>query len=186
MSIPVHPQAAVSFRQILISHSHRYPLWDVTDLYKLIYQAAMGAEHAVSDEAGARKWLLDEISHMGFGPEEPLLDSISPNGAVVRVHLRPFVQTKRNVETILTAFLQTALAFHGSTRQLESYGKIAIQIAKEGVFPFSAGAVAVFMEQQKEEGFPAIHHSLSFVTEYHPAYRVVARDFLPADLICMP
>ena len=40
------------------------------DLYKLIYQAAMvGAEHAVSDEAVARKGLLEEIRNLGSGIE---------------------------------------------------------------------------------------------------------------------
>jgi hypothetical protein len=146
----------------------------------------MGAEHAVSDEAGARKWLLDEFSHLGPGPEEPLIDTISPDGAMVRVHLRPFVQTKRNIEQLLTAFLQTACKFHGSTQQLESCGRNAALIAIEGVFPFSAGEVTAYMEQMRKKRFPTVHHSLAFKTEYHPAYRLVARDFLPTDIILVP
>jgi hypothetical protein len=96
------------------------------DLYKLIYQAAMGPEHAVSDEAGARKWLLEEIRNLGSGPEEPLVDSISPDGGVVRVHLRPFVRAKADVEQLLDAFLYTAHEFHGSTQRLETYSKDAV------------------------------------------------------------
>lgn len=153
------------------------------DLYKLIYQAAMGAEHAVSDEAGARRWLREEIHNLRSGPEEPLVDIISPDGAVVRVHLRPFVQARRDVEQLLDAFLHTASEFHGSVQRLESYGRSAARKAAEGVFPFSADEVAAYVGRMKENGFPAVHHSPSFEAEYRPAYRVVARDFLPADLI---
>ena len=174
-----------ALRHTLIAHSNRYPRWSVADLYKLIYQAAMGAEHAVANEAGARKWLLDEISKLGSGPEEPLVDIISPDGAVVRVHLRPFVRAGKNSEQLLDAFLHTAHEFHGSVQLLENYGRNAVQEATEGIFPFNADEVAAYMGRMKENGFPAIHHSPSFEAEYCPAYRVVARDFLHADFIHM-
>ena len=150
------------------------------DLYKLIYQAVMGAEHAVFDEADPRKWLLAEISNMGFGPDEPLVDIISPDDAVVRVHLRPFVRAGKNVEQLLDAFLHTAHEFHGLVQRLETYGRDAVQEATGGVFPFGADEVAAYMRRMKENGFPAVRHSPSFEAEYRPAYRVVARDFLPA------
>jgi hypothetical protein len=172
-----------NLRHILIAHSHRYPRWSIEDLYKLIYQAAMGAEHAVPNEVKARNWLLEEIRSLGTGPEEPLVDGISPDGAVVRVHLRPFVRAGKDVEQLLIAFLDTAREFHGSTQNLETYGRNAAEEAAEGRIPFSANEVAAYMRQMKEIGFPAVHHSPSFEAEYHPAYRVIARDFLPADLI---
>ncbi len=145
----------------------------------------MGSEHAVSDEAGARKWLLEEIRNLGSGPEEPLVEAISPDGVVARVHLRPLVRAKVDVEQLLDAFLQTANEFHGSAQRLELYGRNAVQEAAEGVFPFSANEMAAYMRQMKKKGFPAVHHSPSFEAEYRPAYRVVAHDFLPADLIAV-
>jgi len=170
-------------RHILIAHSRRYPRWNVEDLYKLIYQAAMGSEHAVSEEATAREWLLEEIHNLGSGPGEPLVDSISPDGAVVRVHLRPLVRAGKDVEQLLHAFLRTAREFRGSGERLETYGTNAARIAAEGVFPFGAHEVAAYVGQMKENGFLAVNHSPAFEAEYRPAYRVVARDFLPADLI---
>jgi hypothetical protein len=182
MPITSSLQSSSGLRHILIAHSNRYPRWSVVDLYKLIFQAAMGAEHAVPDEAGARQWLLEEIRNLGSGPEEPLVDIISPGGAVVRVHLRPFVQAGKDVEQLLDAFLRTAREFHGSAQRLETYGRDAVQEATEGVFPFSADEVAAYMGRMKKNGFPAVHHSPAFEAEYRPAYRVVARDFLPADI----
>lgn len=170
-------------RTILISHSKRYPHWNVTDLYKLIHQAAMGSEHAATDEAGARKWLVEEIRNMGNGPDERLIDTIAPDGIVVRVHLRPLVQAKLDTEQILQAFIKTAQEFHGSTERLELFGKESADVAAEGIFPFSAQEVTAYIERMKEKGFPAVHHSPAFESMYRPAYRVVDRNFLPASFI---
>ena len=135
-------QTPLGLHHILIAHSNRYPRWRVVDLYKLIYQAAMGAEHAVFDEADARKRLLAEISNMESGPEDPLVDIISPDDAVVRVHLHPFVRAGKSVEQLLDAFLHTAHEFPGSAQRLETYGRDAVQEATQGVFPFSADELA--------------------------------------------
>ena len=65
-------------RTILAGHARRYPRWTEEDLYKLVHQAALGSEHAVQDEALARERLAREIAVLGPGPEEPLLDPLSP------------------------------------------------------------------------------------------------------------
>ena len=39
------------YKQILAAHVKRYPRLEIQDLYKLVYQGAMGSEHAVSDPA---------------------------------------------------------------------------------------------------------------------------------------
>jgi len=172
-----------SLRRVLLSHSRRYPLWKVEDLYKLIHQAAMGSEHAVSDEAGAREWLREEIRNLGPGPEEPLVDLISPGGEVARVHLRPFVRTRRKLEVLLHAFLRTASEFSGSMDRLEAFGRQADEIAAEGALSFNEQEVKAYLEKMKEKSFPAVHHSAVFAIEYRPAYRVVASAFLPVELI---
>ena len=41
-------------RQILAAHVKRYPRLEIQDLYKLVYQGALGSEHAVSDPAQTR------------------------------------------------------------------------------------------------------------------------------------
>jgi hypothetical protein len=166
-------------KAILIAHSQRYPHWQVEDLYKLIHQAAMGSEHAAPEETRARLWLFNEIRDLGEGPEEPLVDPISPDGALVRVHLRPFMRANLEVEKLLAAFLDTARGIHGSVARLESYARVAVQLAGEGGLPFGAVELESFIEQMKERAFPAIHHSPAFAAEYRPAYRVAARQFLP-------
>jgi hypothetical protein len=180
-------------RDILLQHAERYPLWDIADLYKLVHQGAMGNEHAVADETAARAWLLRELETMrsspeghcpvGHCPSEPLLDSISADGSIVRVHLRPYVRLGLDAETLLGAFLHTAREFRGSTESIEVGFAEAAGLARDGLLAFGVADVRSLLARMRAAGFPAIHHSAVFEAAYHPAYRVVARAFLPWELL---
>lgn len=166
-------------RALLIDHARRYPLWEMQDLYKLLHQGAMGAEHAVSNEAGVRDWLIRELAELGPGPEEPLFDSLSPNGQLVRAHLRPFAERELPVELLLQAFLRTAQEIKPAPERLAVAAEVATKLAADGALPFNSTPLAGFFAEQQAHGFRAVHHSETFRKHYQPAYRVVARSFLP-------
>lgn len=172
-------------RALLLDHARRYPAWELTDLYKLLHQAAMGAEHALTHEAGVREWLVRELAELsqGAGPDEPLLDPLSPDGQLVRVHLRPFVHCGLAPELLLQAFFRTARERTPAPEQLMASTEVAVQLAQERLLPFDADAVTAFFADRKAQGFPAYHHSAAFCQHYQPAYRVVARAFLPKELL---
>lgn len=170
---------------LLADHARRYPQWELQDLYKLLHQGAMGAEHAVSNEAGVRDWLVRELAELGTGPEEPLLDPLSPDGRLVRVHLRPFAQLALPAELLLQAFLRTAREVAPAPEKLAAAAEVAAQLATEGALPFDKQALAHFFAEQQAHGFRAMHHSESFRKHYQPAYRVVAREFIPIPLLKM-
>jgi len=168
---------------ILLDHAQRYSEWEVNDLYKLIHQAAMGSEHAITNEAGARNWLYQEIAHLQNGVDEPLIDPISPDQKIVRVHLRPFLSHQLQPEQLLQAFIGTARAVRQSRENLLEYASIGIQLAQEEKIPFEESQVAEYFEEMRAKHFPAIHHSDRYEKFYHPAYRVIARDLLPDEII---
>jgi hypothetical protein len=169
---------AEALGRILAAQYRRYPRLQMADLYKLLHQASLGSEHAISDEAGVRAWLDRELATMGAGPEEPLIDGISPAGEIVRVHLRPYVAAGHDPEKLLAAFLRTAREVRGSTAGLRHYGEVAERMASAGRLPFPPDQVAAFMRRMEQQGFPAAHHSPIYDELYRPAYRVVARMFL--------
>ena len=172
-----------SWESILIRHAHRYPMWQAQDVCKLIHQAVMGSEHAVPGEAAARAWLARELREMGPGPDEPLIDPISPDGRTVRVHLRPFARLALETELLLQAFLRTADEVCGSARDLTAYLTAAEQLATRGELNVAASEIASLSVRNRSEGSPAMHHSAAFSAAYRPAYRVVARGFLPMDVL---
>ncbi len=173
--------------QILTNHLTRTPAMQVQDLYKLVHMAAMGSGHAVRDEQAARDWLERELAEMGDGPDDPLFDPLSPDGRILRVHLRPYLLAGKNPDTLLRAFIRTANEWRrsppragtGTTMEkLKEYGVAAMRLADEGLLPFSGAAMLSFFTAMEAQGFPAVHHSEIYVRLYRPAYRVVARQFL--------
>ena len=173
-------------RALLLDHARRYPAWELTDLYKLLHQAALGAEHALTNEAGVRDWLTHELAELSLsgGADEPLLDPLSPDGQLVRVHLRPFARRGLEPEPLLQAFFRTAREITPAPERLTTSAELAIQLAQEGLLPFEADALTTFFADRQAQNFPAYHHSAAFRQHYQPAYRVVARALLPKELLC--
>jgi hypothetical protein len=157
------------------------------DLYKLVHQGAMGSEHSGADEPSARAWLERELAEMGPGPEghcpeEPLVDPISLDGSIVRVHLRTHARLGLGTEPLLAAFLRTAREFRGSMEILDEALVEVARLAGEGLIAFDCASVERFAAQMRAAGFPAVHHSAAYAAAYRPAYRVMARAALPLDV----
>lgn len=168
---------------ILLEHNARYPAWQVEDVYKLLHQASFGSEHAVADEARARRWLEEELAALtAVRVPEVLLEPITPDGAVLRVHLRPYAARGLAPELLLGAFLRTAREFKGEAALLEEGWDAALMLAGEGRLPFDAGGLREWGERMRGAGYPAVHHSEAYARVYRPAYRVVAAECLPAEL----
>jgi len=170
-------------RKILINHNQRYPRWTIEDVYKLIHQAALGSEHALKDKNRARERLVREMAELSPGPEEPLIDTISPDGQVVRVHLRPYSRLQLDGQLLLEAFLCTANHCQGSTVQAEEFYMTAVRLAQEGTLPFPDKDMQGFLTKMKTAAFPPVHHSSIFRTAYQPAYRVVELKILPPEIL---
>jgi len=156
------------FESILASHFARYPAMQLTDLYKLIHQAALGSEHAICAEASAREWLTRELAEMGVGPAEPLPDLLSVQTGIARIHLRPYLASGGDLERLLNSFIRTANEIQGDPQTLEQYWRIATGF---GCFPVAE--MDAFILARQMQGYPAVHHSPEYKHLYRPAYRVV-------------
>jgi hypothetical protein len=167
-----------TFHQILARQVSRYPRLEIQDLYKLTYQAAMGAEHAVPDVAAAQDWLERELSQLGAGPQEPVVDTISPDGHMARLHLRPYVAAGGDPSALLTAFVRTANEHRGTREQLRRYWSYAVHLAVAGELLFNQTDLLIFLADVEAKGFPIVHHSAEYRATYKPAYRVIRREFL--------
>ena len=167
-----------TFHQILARQVSRYPRLEIQDLYKLTYQAAMGAEHAVPDVAAAQDWLERELSQLDAGPQEPIVETISPDGRMARVHLRPYVAAGGDPAALLTAFVRTAHEHRGTWEQLRRYWSYAVRLAAMGGLPFNQTDLLSFWADVEAQGFPVAHHSAGYRAAYKPAYRVIRREFL--------
>jgi hypothetical protein len=170
-------------KTVLIEHGRRYPYWTIDDLYKLIHQSSMGSEHALGNEDRIRNYLRTELNSLVPGPDEPLLDPISPDGKIVRIHLRPFSMLHLDAESLLQAFILTAKIVTPSINQLIEHAGFARSLAENGCLSFDADEISRYLQRLQSSGFPAVHHSQMFENKYVPAYRVVARDLIPDEIL---
>lgn len=170
-------------QNILKEHQRRYPKMQIEDVYKLLHQAALGSEHAVSSEEGAFSWMQNEVAKLSSVEiKEPLIDPIAPDRKIVRVHLRPYIEKKGDLKFLNKAFVQTANTFQGSKEALKRYLDYAIALAEKKDLPFDAQEMKKFFAEKAAANYPAVHHSKTFNENYSPAYRVVAREQLSDDL----
>jgi hypothetical protein len=172
-------EVALKFDRILAEQISRYPLLQLQDLYKLIHQGALGSEHAVEDEESARRWLREEVQNLQEGPQEPLIDPISPSGDIVRINLRPYLRSGKDLDSLLAAFIKTANEYRGSVEVLRRSWAYARRMASEGSLPFKIEEMDAFLVRMAKDGFPAVHHSAVYEEAYRPAYRVVAAIYIP-------
>jgi hypothetical protein len=172
------PPEEAAFRRLLTAQVSRYPRLEIQDLYKLIFQASFGSEHAVGDFEAARRRLMCELHELPSGPEEPTADPISPDGRIVRVNLRPYLANGGDPAALLEAFVRTGREYRGAGATLRRYWRYAERMATAGPLAFAPEALRGFFAEIQAAGFPAVHHSPAYTTAYRPAYRVVLYELL--------
>jgi hypothetical protein len=169
----------VAVRGLLARQLARFPAMEPQDVYKLLYQATMGSRHAGLDSAMADQWLEREVRELGPALDEPATDTISADGRMVRVNLRPYLAAGGDRAALLRAFVRTAREFRGSTADLRRQLGYVERMASDGEIRLPAGALRRYFARMRAAGYPAVEHSSAYVAAYRPAYRVVLGAVLP-------
>ena len=167
-----------AFEKVMHTQLQRYPAIQIQDLYKLLYQAALGNEHLMTDSAMVHDYLIRELESIQASSVEPLLEEISPDGEVVRLNLRPFKAREGDHRALFQAMMQTTRAFQKSPERLEHNWRDLEQMAKSGAIAFDAATMQSFFREMREKGFPAVHHSAVYEEKYAPAYRVILKKYV--------
>lgn len=168
----------ISFPEIVQTQFQRYPQMQVEDLYKLTYQAAMGNIHLGVDQQILKDYLYSELERIKASDDEPLFEKISPDN-LIRLNLGPFKAKGGNPEKLFEAMMQTAQTFQPDSKKIIQYWKGIERMAEENSIPFRKTELDSFLSKMQEADFPAIHHSDKYLESYHPAYRVILRQYLP-------
>ena len=167
-----------AFSTIVLEHIKQFPEMQVQDLYKLVFQAAMGSEHAVADPLQVHENLVAEID--GSIPQTgiPMTLPLSSAHPLIRINLHPFRSAGGSLTDLAHAFVRTALIFQPSQDRLAQYWSCVVSMATSGKLPFIRRQLEHYGDQRRTEGYPVVHHSPQFRNIYRPAYRVVLKDLL--------
>lgn len=170
-----------AIRAMLRRESARHPAAEVQDIYKLLFQATLGSEHATTDTAMARSWLAGEWRSLKPLPRgaaaERVVDTLA-GGPYARVNLRPYRKNGGSEERLLAAFVRTGQSVHGSSEALHCAEDAAVAEARANKVSWSATSLQSFFASQRTGGDTAVHHSARYEAAYRPAYRVVALQTL--------
>ena len=176
---PSFPPEEVAVRGLLARQLARFPAMEPRDVYKLLHQATMGSRHAGLDSAMAAQWLERELRELGSGPDEAAFDTISADGLMVRVNLRPYLTAGGDRAALLRAFVRTAREFRGSTADLGRQLGYLERMARDGQILLPASGLRRYFDRMRAAGYPAAEHSAAYVAAYRPAYRVVLGAMRP-------
>jgi hypothetical protein len=169
---PISAEALAGFTRKALADE---PAAGVEDAYKWLFQAARGGEHAAPSEEAARTWLEKEWATLGPPlPGEPLIASLRPDGAVVRLNLRPFKAAGGDPNALLTAFLSSARGFAPDPGLfVAAWRAFGRGPSDGGANGWNAAAFEELDRSSEKAGWPARHHSPGYVEARRPAYRVL-------------
>jgi hypothetical protein len=170
---------------LIRTHVKRYPTIEIQDVYKLLHQAVFGPGHAITNQRATRDWLERESELLIPVYDEALLENIHPQGQIVRVHLRPYLAARGNLEKLLDGYIRSSAVVQGDIATMAAWWDIFRRMT-EGSGPlasrFSARTVSLVGRTRASENWPASHHSPAYDQTYKPAYRVLTLPIAEALL----
>lgn len=165
----------MEFKNYLIEQAKKHPSMQPSDIAKMCYQAALGAEHLLLDVERARAYF-----NMEFDSVEPregdLFECLSDN--VCRIDLGVWKKQGRQADELFDMFVATASIPCVGKEHLLQYLSDVQKHFSEFSFSFSLDEWQCFLEKYKAAGMPAVHHSNEYRESERPAYRIVLRSLL--------
>lgn len=161
-------------RQFFREQLRRWPGLQLRDLLKTAYQSAFGPSLFVLDDA--QNSLLHELEIL---PPDCKDWGIEPlDGPFFRFHLSHLEESGLSPDTLGRMFACSALREKGGQEKLERKLAVLLELAKAGRIPWEEKEVTAVVDPWRTAGFPRIHHSETVRACYHPAYRVIHRDYV--------
>ena len=146
------------------------------------YQASFGAEHMLTDTERARSYFTQEYEATPADSSIPLYEPVSEN--FCRVNLAAWKARDLNSTDLFDLFIATANNnAPGTETDFNNFVKSAEALIAEGLFPFSLDEWQNYYTAYKANGMHPVHHSDAYRQAERPAYRLIKKSLLPADII---
>lgn len=159
---------------ILSEQFIKFPLMEVCDAVKLIYQAEFGGGHKVNDEYYCMKRIENEGSNLSVEQlTEPYFQEIG--GGYSRMNMS--VLGILPVELLGRMFIESTKCNSGTQEGFERKVLILRRLAEEGKTAFTENVLNCYLNEYRQTGYHPVSHSKIYTDAYHPAYRVVKNEY---------
>jgi hypothetical protein len=163
---------------LLKEHYERRPLMRATDFYKLLYQGVFGVGHIMGGAARSRLQEEAERINPEDHPEDPFTESVSADGEILRVNLRPYIRRGLDLDELFGVMVESAKDEGDPEEFREAWG-VFMELVDAGEIEVEADEIGELVEELDTSGPYPHHHSPEYNEAYYPAYRVVRRELLP-------
>ncbi len=158
--------------KLIYEHVKLRPAAKAQDIYKLLYQGVFGVGHIISDRA----WdvLEEEADRINLEDhlDDPLFEPVSPDGSMVRVNLRQYINQGNDLKTLFQVMKKSAMHI-GDPEMFLGYWSSFKKLVSEGELNFDWGEIKMLDELIERDGVKPIHHTEAYREAYYPAYRVI-------------
>jgi hypothetical protein len=121
--------------RLIAEHLTRRPAMQPRDIYKLLYQGVRGPEHIISSPHAFREYLVAEWEALNPGGDDPLTESIRPDGRLLRLNLRQCKAAGGSLEVLTAACLETARRPWGTQDELQQAWEAFVDSCRAGSWP---------------------------------------------------
>lgn len=165
---------------ILCSHAARFPKSEPQDAVKLLYQNTFGGGHLITDQAASLIRLQTEYAATPHIDGMPLFDDIG--FGFVRVNLAALDTNVYRLSQLNADFAESARNVKGDADEFVSRLRFLYDNYAQFGFGFTKEELAAYLKQYTADGYPMVSHSDAYRKEYHPAYRVLLREYINISL----
>ena len=162
-------------RELLIKHYKDFSELQIQDVFKYLYQSSFGCEHLISSLKTVTDYIAKEYNTV---KSENEIQIEQLDGNYSRVHLS-YLKDGLTVDTFGKLFFLSAKKETDGLANLEKKLEIAKKLVREGLLPFSVNEFENAVNEWKNNGYPAVHHSDIFREKYKAAYRLIANEYIP-------
>jgi len=168
-----------STESVLRSHAAYYPLMQPVDAVKLLYQAAFGPGHMISDYTAALARTKSELASVTEYPKTRDGHSTYEDigGGYVRMYLVPADNFDYTASITTLLFAKSASDTGGRKEFFLDSLDVLRSLTEEGIFGFTSAELEDYLDGYIAAGMPPVSHSDLYRNAYHPAYRVIRRDY---------
>ena len=161
-------------RKSLIMHYQTYPKLQIQDIFKFLYQSAFGCEHFITSADIATRFIEEEYSHLSI--KDDAIEKL--DGDYSRVPIS-YLNNGLCAQTFGKLFAASAVSESDGAMHLLEKINVAKQVVHDGLLPFSEKEFEKAVDEWKEKGYSAVHHSDVFKKYYCPHYRVISNKYIP-------
>jgi hypothetical protein len=159
--------------ELVKMHKEARPAMRAKDAYKLLYQGVFGVGHIMGPNAW--DYLQKEANDINVNdqPGDPLMESVSLDGSVIRVNLRPYIRKGYSLNHLMEAMRNSEII--GEPAQFVEIWDAFAELVWSGKLDFEHNEVDVINRDLDKNAPKPQHHTTQYREAYYPSYRVVRR-----------